>query len=192
MVALSWAKRSVDEHRVLPHHMPLPCVEQPVYRNTGNTVNGAKAGRRGWFGMASTLLWRPRRVRWPGLKGYVTNLTGASADTVIGAYHQLSHIEKSFRMSKHDLQARPIYHHQRESIDAHLTIVFARAGRLPLDRAANRLEHQKIRAHRTPLPHHPDQGRQVHNHRARPHPRGSAPGPSPQSSARQQMRTKLA
>ena len=28
-------------------------------------------------------------------------------------------------MSKHDLQARPIYHHNRESIDAHLTIVFA-------------------------------------------------------------------
>jgi transposase len=28
-------------------------------------------------------------------------------------------------MSKHDLKARPIYHHKRESIQAHLTIVFA-------------------------------------------------------------------
>jgi hypothetical protein len=28
-------------------------------------------------------------------------------------------------MSKHDLQARPIYHHLRESIEAHLTVVFA-------------------------------------------------------------------
>jgi hypothetical protein len=28
-------------------------------------------------------------------------------------------------MSKHDLQARPVYHHLRDSIDAHLTIVFA-------------------------------------------------------------------
>ena len=28
-------------------------------------------------------------------------------------------------MSKHDLQARPIYHHKRESIDAHLAVVFA-------------------------------------------------------------------
>ena len=28
-------------------------------------------------------------------------------------------------MSKHDLQARPIYHHKRESIDAHLATVFA-------------------------------------------------------------------
>jgi hypothetical protein len=28
-------------------------------------------------------------------------------------------------MSKHDRQARPIYHHQRDSIEAHLSIVFA-------------------------------------------------------------------
>ncbi len=60
-----------------------------------------------------------------GWKGYTTNLTGQSAQFVIDAYHQLWRIEKSFRMSKHDLQARPVYHHKRESIDAHLTIVFA-------------------------------------------------------------------
>ncbi|MEZ0350360.1 IS1634 family transposase [Mycobacterium sp. pR1184] len=60
-----------------------------------------------------------------GWKGYTTNLTDQSAEFVIGAYHQLWRIEKAFRMSKHDLQARPIYHHKRESIDAHLTIVFA-------------------------------------------------------------------
>jgi transposase len=40
-------------------------------------------------------------------------------------YHRLIEIEKSFRMSKHDLQARPIYHHLRDSIDAHLIIVMA-------------------------------------------------------------------
>jgi len=34
-------------------------------------------------------------------------------------------LEKSFRMFKHDLQARPIYHHQRDSIEAHLTVAFA-------------------------------------------------------------------
>jgi hypothetical protein len=60
-----------------------------------------------------------------GWKGYTTNLTGQTAQFVIDAYHQLWLIEKSFRMSKHDLQARPIYHHKRESIEAHLTIVFA-------------------------------------------------------------------
>jgi Transposase DDE domain len=66
-----------------------------------------------------------------GLKGYVTNLqacpdgTPVTAEFVIAAYHRLFEIEKSFRMSKHDLAARPIYHHQRDSIEAHLTVVFA-------------------------------------------------------------------
>jgi hypothetical protein len=60
-----------------------------------------------------------------GIKGYVTNLPNPDPDHVIGAYSRLLHIEKSFRMSKSDLAARPIYHHTRESIEAHLTIVFA-------------------------------------------------------------------
>ena len=65
-----------------------------------------------------------------GLKGYVTNLaacpdgTPVTAEFVIG-YHQLFQIEKSFRMAKSDLQARPVYHRKRDSIEAHLTIVFA-------------------------------------------------------------------
>src|SRR6516165_10654665 len=51
--------------------------------------------------------------------------TPVTAEFVIGAYHQLFQIEKSFRMAKSDLQARPIYHHKRDPIEAHLTIVFA-------------------------------------------------------------------
>jgi hypothetical protein len=66
-----------------------------------------------------------------GIKGYVTNLaacpdgTPVTAEFVISSYHQLFEIERSFRMSKSDLQARPIYHRKRDSIEAHLTIVFA-------------------------------------------------------------------
>jgi hypothetical protein len=60
-----------------------------------------------------------------GLKGYVTNIADPTPEFVIDAYHRLFHIEKAFRMSKHDLKARPIYHHKRDSIEAHLTIVFA-------------------------------------------------------------------
>jgi hypothetical protein len=60
-----------------------------------------------------------------GLKGYVTNLQAPTPEFVMAAYHQLWQIEKSFRMSKTDLRARPIFHHKRESIEAHLTIVFA-------------------------------------------------------------------
>jgi hypothetical protein len=66
-----------------------------------------------------------------GIKGYITNLaacpdgTPVTPEFVIGSYHQLFEIERSFRMSKSDLQARPIYHRKRDPIEAHLTIVFA-------------------------------------------------------------------
>lgn len=48
-----------------------------------------------------------------------------SGAKVIEAYHDLWQVEASFRMTKHDLKARPVFHHQREAIEAHLTIVFA-------------------------------------------------------------------
>lgn len=60
-----------------------------------------------------------------GLKGYVTNMPEPTPEFVMGAYHQLWQIEHSFRMSKSDLRARPIYHRKRDSIEAHLTIVMA-------------------------------------------------------------------
>jgi len=57
-----------------------------------------------------------------GIKGYVTNLD-IPDDQVIAYYHQLFQIEATFRMAKSDLRARPIYHQNREAIEAHLTIV---------------------------------------------------------------------
>jgi hypothetical protein len=71
------------------------------------------------------LVGRARQLA--GLKGYVTNIDPKTmtGQAVISAYHDLWQVEKSFRMAKSDLRARPIFHHQRESIEAHLTIVFA-------------------------------------------------------------------
>ena len=67
-----------------------------------------------------------RARRLAGLKGYVTNIpaTVMPADEVLGSYHDLWQVEASFRMSKTDLRARPIFHHTRDAIEAHLTIVF--------------------------------------------------------------------
>jgi hypothetical protein len=61
-----------------------------------------------------------------GLKGYVSNLSAQTmpAAEVIANYHDLWHVEKSFRMSKTDLAARPMFHRKRDAIEAHLTIVF--------------------------------------------------------------------
>lgn len=50
------------------------------------------------------------------------------ATEVVGSYHDLRHVERSFRMSKSDLAARYIFtrprKRSREAIDTHLTIVF--------------------------------------------------------------------
>jgi transposase len=62
-----------------------------------------------------------------GIKGYATNLE-CDAKIVIEGYHNLFQVEKSFRMTKSDLQARPIYHQTRDSIEAHLTVCFAALG----------------------------------------------------------------
>ena len=79
----------------------------PVKRNRFIALDGAtKSVNRDLEAKARTLA---------GIKGYVTNLaacpdgTPVTADFVIGSYHRLFEIEKSFRMSKSDLQARPIY-----------------------------------------------------------------------------------
>ena len=62
-----------------------------------------------------------------GYKGYVTNIDPKIMDghAVVAAYHDLWKVEQSFRMAKSDLKARPIFHRTRDSIEAHLTIVFA-------------------------------------------------------------------
>ncbi len=43
---------------------------------------------------------------------------------IVSRYKDLWHVEQSFRIAKSDLQARPIFHHQKNSIEAHLIIVF--------------------------------------------------------------------
>ncbi|WP_425321658.1 IS1634 family transposase [Corynebacterium lizhenjunii] len=60
-----------------------------------------------------------------GIKGYETTLTSMPAPEVLRAYRHLLNIEKSFRMSKSDLKARPIYARTEDSINAHLNIVMA-------------------------------------------------------------------
>jgi hypothetical protein len=62
-----------------------------------------------------------------GIKGYVTNIDPAVMDgpAVVAAYHDLYQVERSFRMTKSDLAARPVFHRLEDSIQAHLTIVFA-------------------------------------------------------------------
>lgn len=61
--------------------------------------------------------------KWDGLKGYVTN-TDLTAKEVMENYGHLWQIEQAFRISKHDLKIRPIYHRLQRRIEAHITINF--------------------------------------------------------------------
>jgi hypothetical protein len=63
-------------------------------------------------------------AKWDGLKGYLSN-TSLSKEKIIEQYHQLWQIEKTFRISKTDLQIRPIYHYLKRRIEAHICISFA-------------------------------------------------------------------
>lgn len=61
-----------------------------------------------------------------GIKGYYTNLEEkiASNQLVIERYHELYKIEQAFRISKSDLQTRPIFHFKEEPIKLHVLICF--------------------------------------------------------------------
>ena len=59
-----------------------------------------------------------------GIKGCLTN-TDLDEAEVISRYHDLWRIEKAFRITKTDLEARPIFLRLDKTITCHLIIVFA-------------------------------------------------------------------
>jgi transposase len=61
---------------------------------------------------------------WDGLKGIVTNNTTLSNEELIHQYSNLWQVEESFRITKHDLKIRPIYHWKPNRVKAHLAISF--------------------------------------------------------------------
>lgn len=62
-------------------------------------------------------------AQWDGLKGYLTN-TQLTKEQIIENYGHLWKIEKAFRISKHDLRIRPIFHRVQRRIESHICIAF--------------------------------------------------------------------
>lgn len=62
--------------------------------------------------------------KWDGLKGYTTN-TALTQEEVMENYSHLWQIEKAFRVSKSDIEVRPIYHYVQRRIEAHICICFS-------------------------------------------------------------------
>lgn len=62
--------------------------------------------------------------KWDGLHGLVTNSPQVNIAEVIGRYRGLWQVEETFRVSKHDLKVRPIYHWNEHRIKAHIALCF--------------------------------------------------------------------
>jgi Transposase DDE domain len=97
--------------------------QRPIARDRFVTVTADADGKK------ADVNWEViTRARFcAGFTGFVTNIGVELVDgpAVVAAYHDLWHVEESFRMTKGDLLARPVFHRKRDSIEAHLTIVFA-------------------------------------------------------------------
>ena len=83
-----------------------------------------KAGDKVSFEFNNTLKTKAEKLL--GIKGYVTNVPrdDLSDKEVVDYYHELWNVEKAFRMTKSDLQARPIFHYTEQAIKAHMVICF--------------------------------------------------------------------
>jgi transposase len=60
---------------------------------------------------------------WDGMYGVITNAKDEKL-SLLSRYRQLWTIEESFRISKHDLMMRPIFHWKKERIEAHVAICY--------------------------------------------------------------------
>lgn len=65
-------------------------------------------------------------AQWDGLHGVVTNIQSdqESGVTILMRYTRLWKIEESFRLNKHTLSMRPIYHFKPERIKAHIALCY--------------------------------------------------------------------
>jgi transposase len=63
---------------------------------------------------------------WDGLHGIITNIRekDMNAEEALSQYHGLWQVEESFRITKHDLKVRPVFHWSAKRIKAHIAICF--------------------------------------------------------------------
>ena len=65
-----------------------------------------------------------KEAQWDGLHGVITNHSDLSIKEVLGRYKDLWQIEAAFRINKHDLRMRPVYHFRPRRVKAHILICY--------------------------------------------------------------------
>jgi transposase len=63
-------------------------------------------------------------AKWDGLHGVITNIEDVSHQEILGLYRRLWVIEESFRINKHTLEMRPVYHYASRRIKAHILLCY--------------------------------------------------------------------
>lgn len=121
-------RRIIYQYRTKRALLDMRNIEKQIAK-AENILSGRAVAKKAKF---LTVKTKEKKLNQPlidkvkalaGIKGYVTNLN-ITDEKIIDFYHKLWKVEASFRMSKSDLRARPIFHHKRDSIEAHLTVVF--------------------------------------------------------------------
>jgi transposase len=62
--------------------------------------------------------------KWDGLHGIITNIAETTAKELLAHYKGLWQIEETFRISKHDLRMRPVFHWTPKRIKAHIALCY--------------------------------------------------------------------
>lgn len=63
-------------------------------------------------------------AQWDGFHGVLTNMAEANHQEILDFYRRLWIIEESFRINKHTLEMRPVYHHVPRRIKAHILLCY--------------------------------------------------------------------
>lgn len=82
--------------------------------------------------------------KWDGLHGVLTNDQNIDVDQILAQYKGLWQVEETFRVSKHDMRIRPIFHWNPRRIKAHIALCFMALTCIRTLEYKTRLQYRKL------------------------------------------------
>jgi transposase len=82
--------------------------------------------------------------KWDGLHGVITNDNELSYQEILKQYNNLWQVENAFRITKHDLKVRPVFHWKPTRVKAHFAISFTAYSLVKHLEYRVKLQHKKI------------------------------------------------
>ena len=138
---VTWRELEYEGQRLLVTHSPLRARKDAQERNktiarakkrydgkTAKSLLGSGSARYLKLEGGSRMVLDAERIaqaaRWDGLHGLLTNIPDLSPEQAIDQYRGLWQVEETFRLSKHDLAIRPVFHWSERRIRAHVGLCF--------------------------------------------------------------------